>query len=335
MGLLEAIGGMSAAELADVAHAHGPTQPEPCWRQRHLAVKSGPMHDRRVALITCEAFPQLYQDDLLLQAALDDLGIAGVPTVWSDAQVDWGAFDALVVRSPWDYFERTAEFRAWLDARIASGVLMCNASAILDWNFDKRYLDDLARAGVELVPTICIERGDTAADIAGLARARGWDDIVAKPTISGGAYRTYRFPVAEIERHRADIEQILQDRGLLVQPFLPEIQTSGELSLLFFDGVFSHAVCKRPKDGDYRVQFQFGGTDANAEVSDALVAQARKCVGAAPSLPVYARVDGVVKDGRFLLMELEVFEPLMFLAREPGAAARFARAVGGRLGAKV
>jgi glutathione synthase/RimK-type ligase-like ATP-grasp enzyme len=293
------------------------------------------MTDRRVALVTSEAFPQLYEDDLLLKAALQEIGITGVPSVWSDAQVDWSAFDAVVIRSPWDYFERTVEFRAWLDARIAAGGLMCNSADILDWNYDKKYLADLERAGVPLVPTICIERGDTAADIAALARARGWDDIVVKPTISGGGYRTYRFPVAELDRHRADIEQTLQDRGVLVQPFLPEIQTGGELSLLFFDGVFSHAVCKRPKEGDYRVQFQYGGTNSNVEVSDALIAQGRLCVGAAPSLPVYARVDGVVKDGNFLLMELEVFEPLMFLEREPAAPLRFARAIAGRLPAKA
>ena len=293
------------------------------------------MTDRRVALVTCEAFPQLYEDDRLLEAALQEIGIAGVPSVWSDAQVDWGAFDAVVVRSPWDYFERTGEFRAWLDARIASGGLLCNSADILDWNYDKKYLIDVERAGVPLVPTICIERGDTLADIAALARARGWDDIVVKPTISGGGYRTYRFDVAELERHRADIEQTLEDRGVLVQPFLPEIQSGGELSMLFFDGVFSHAVCKRPKDGDYRVQFQYGGTTSSVEVSDALIAQGRVCVGAAPSLPVYARVDGVVREGQFLLMELEVFEPLMFLAREPAAPLRFAHAIAGRLPGNV
>src|SRR5690606_32453260 len=185
-------------------------------------------------------------------------------------------------------------------------------------------------AGVGLVPPICIARGEPA-DVAALARARGWDEIVVKPTISGGAYRTHRFRVEDAAAYRQAIEETLADRGLLVQPFLPEILDGGELSLLFFDGVFSHAVCKRPKPGDYRVQFQFGGTTESVEVEPALVEQARACALAAPSLPVYARVDGVVKDGQFLLMELEVFEPLMFLASHPEAAGRFARAVQGRL----
>ena len=134
---------------------------------------------------------------------------------------------------------------------------MCNSSEILDWNFDKRYLQDLAAAGVSLVPTIVVPRGERP-DIVALARARGWDEIVVKPTISGGAYCTHRFRLDAADRYRDDIARTLLDRGLLIQPFLPEIQSAGELSLLFFDGVFSHAVCKRPKDGDYRVQFQFG-----------------------------------------------------------------------------
>jgi hypothetical protein len=284
----------------------------------------------RVALVTSEAYPNLYEDDHLLVAALAELGIEPVPAVWRDPSIDWLAFDALVIRSPWDYFIRLAEFRAWLDARIASGVLMCNSAAILDWNFDKGYLQDLAAAGVSLVPTIVVPKGEHA-DVAALARARGWDDIVIKPTISGGAYWTHRFRAADAGSHRADVAQILADRGLLIQPFLPEIESAGELSLLFFDGVFSHAVCKRPKPGDYRVQFQYGGTSETVDVRDEWIAGAHTCIAAAPALPVYARVDGVIHDGQFLLMELEVFEPLMFLARHPDAPGRFARAIQRRL----
>ena len=284
----------------------------------------------RVALVTCAAYPNLFEDDLLLAKALEQIGISAFPAVWSDAAVDWTSFAALVIRTPWDYFERAAEFRAWLDARIASGVLMCNAGDILDWNYDKRYLQDLEAAGVSLVPTLFIRCGEQA-DVAALAIARGWNEIVVKPTISGGAYRTYRFCVEDAASYQKEIDDTLADRGVLVQPFLPEILSGGELSLLFFDGVYSHAVRKRPRPGDYRVQFQFGGSTESVELEPALVAQARACVMAAPSLPVYARVDGVVKDGRFLLMELEVFEPLMFLASHPEAAGRFARAVQGRV----
>jgi glutathione synthase/RimK-type ligase-like ATP-grasp enzyme len=264
-------------------------------------------------------------------AALDEIGIDSSPAIWSDASVDWAAYDALVVRSPWDYFVRVREFRAWLDARIASGVRMCNSGEILAWNFDKRYLQDLAAAGVSLVPTIFVARGERP-DVVALARARGWEEIVIKPTISGGAHRTHRFRLEDADRVRDDIAGTLLDRGLLIQPFLPEILSDGELSLLFFDGVFSHAVRKRPRAGDYRVQLQYGGTDEAVEVPREWIEGARACIAAAPALPVYARVDGVIRDGKFLLMELEVFEPLMFLARHPLAPGRFARAIQRRLG---
>jgi glutathione synthase/RimK-type ligase-like ATP-grasp enzyme len=287
-----------------------------------------------VALVTSEALPQLYEDDHLLVAALERLGVRAQPAVWSDASVDWAAFDAVVIRSPWDYFIKLAEFRAWLKARIASGVRLCNAGEILTWNLDKGYLQELAAAGVALVPTICVAQGE-APDVVALAGARGWDDIVVKPTISGGAYRTHRFQLADAARHREDIAQTLRDRGLLIQPFLPEIMTTGEVSMLFFDGVFSHAVCKRPTGGDYRVQPQYGGTAEAIEARPAWIEAARTCIAAAPALPVYARVDGVIQADEFLLMELEVFEPLMYLQQHPPAAEHFARAILGRLAVRA
>jgi glutathione synthase/RimK-type ligase-like ATP-grasp enzyme len=284
---------------------------------------------RRVALITCERFSDLYEDDLLLVPALAEMGVSAVPAVWSRPEVDWKSFDALIMRSPWDYFERPTAFRAWLDDRIASGVVIVNAPDILIWNFDKSYLQDLARKGVDVVPSVCIAPQEKA-DIAALARVRGWNEIVIKPTIGGGGYRTHRLRVDELPRYSGEIAEILADRGLIVQPFLPEI-FDGELSLLFFDGVYSHAARKRPQAGEYRVQFQYGGTNESVEVGEDWVAQARVCVENAPSLPAYARVDGVVQNGRFLLMELEIFEPVMFLARHSDAPARFARAISARL----
>ena len=182
--------------------------------------------------ITSEAWPNLYEDDLLLVQALDAIDIASHAAIWSDASVDWLAFDALVFRTPWDYFSRLEEFRAWLDARMASGVRMINAREIIEWNFDKRYLQDLAAAGVSVIPTVVIPRGGSA-DVAGPAREKGWDEIVVKPSISGSAYRTFRFRVEDADRYRDEIAATLADRGVLIQPFLPEILDGGELSLLF------------------------------------------------------------------------------------------------------
>lgn len=284
------------------------------------------MPNARIALVTSEALPDLHEDDRLLAAALAAIGLEPVPAVWSDPRIDWTAFAAIVIRSPWDYFRRATEFRAWLAARASENAPVLNPLATLVWNFDKGYLLDLERAGVAIVPTAWIAQGETA-DIAAIARARGWDDLVVKPTVSGGAYRCERFRLADLDAHLPEIARTPESCGVLVQGYLPEIEREGELSLLFFDGAFSHAVRKRPKSGDYRVQPQYGGTSEPVDVSADLVAQAAHCIAHAPTPLTYARVDGVVCGGQFLLMELEVFEPLMFLSRHPEAAERFAAAV--------
>jgi glutathione synthase/RimK-type ligase-like ATP-grasp enzyme len=190
-------------------------------------------------------------------------------------------------------------------------------------------LKDLIAAGVPVVPTVFIERGERV-DIAEIARLQGWSDFVVKPTVSGGAYRTWRLTASEVGAYAARIEETLRDCGLMVQPFLPEI-FDGELSLLFFDGEFSHAVRKTPIAGEYRVQYQYGGVNHDEPVSPSLIRQARACIDRAPALPLWARVDGVMKQGEFLLMELEIFEPLLFLARHPDAAARLVDALQRRL----
>lgn len=283
-----------------------------------------------IALVTSSALSNLHPDDHLLVQALDDIGIGSTPIVWSDQDVDWMAFDALVFRSPWDYFERLQEFRRWLNARMSSGVTLINSGRIISWNFDKVYLTELETAGVRIVPSIVIPIGD-APDIKALLEARGWTDFVIKPTISGGAYGTVRLTINQIEDAERSIGNILKDRGVIIQPFLSEILKEGELSLLFFDGEFSHAVCKRAVGGDYRVQFQYGGTTEPVDVTTAIVSEARKCIDALPDKPVYARVDGLANNGQFMLMELEVFEPLMFLEHHPDAPSRFAAAIKKRL----
>lgn len=281
----------------------------------------------QVALVTSAALPALYDDDRPLIPALAALGVDARPAVWTDPAIDWPAFDAVVIRSPWDYFMRVDEFRAWLAARLADGTRLHNSGRVLTWNFDKGYLAELAAAGVTLVPTIVVPQGEPA-DVAARAGARGWDDVVVKPTISGGAYRLHRFRLADEARFADELATTLAGCGLLIQPFLPAIETGGELSLLFFGGAFSHAVRKRPAPGEFRVQFMFGGTSEPAEVRPAWIAAAEACLAAMPGPTVYARVDGVIDErDQFLLMELEVFEPVMYLADHPEATDRFARAI--------
>lgn len=284
----------------------------------------------RLAVATCRAWPGLLQDDAPLVEALAARGVTVAGAIWDEPH-PWASYDAVLLRSVWDYFERPREFRAWLDGIELSGVPCWNSPALVRWNSDKHYLLELANRDVPLPPLLVVEAGTPVDEALACVRASGWEDLVLKPAISGGAWRTQRVRSDALEGARPLAEQVLRECALLAQPFLPEIVEQGELSFIFFEGTFSHAVRKRAKAGDYRVQWTHGGTHVAIDAPPALIHQAQRALAAAPEAGLYARVDGIVRDGRFLLMELEQIEPYLFFAEGPGAAARLAEAIVRRL----
>ncbi|HEY0474726.1 MAG TPA: hypothetical protein VGD34_23810 [Kribbella sp.] len=281
----------------------------------------------RIALATSADFPELYQDDLPLVAALRDAGLDPVPEVWTDPSVDWSSYDAVLLRSVWNYHTLYAEFAEWLGLLDKAEVPVFNDSDLVRWNADKRYLLELRERGVAIVPTQVAAGPCLREVVAGLTG----QEIVVKPTISGNAKDTIRGIAGSDELSRAIDD--LPDVAYLVQPFLPEVLSEGEWSLLFIDGEFSHAVLKRPADGDYRVQYVLGGTAAPAEAPTAVRESAAAALAAldARRPPLYARVDGIVTAGRFLLMELELIEPFLYLADHPAANTTLATALASRL----
>ena len=285
---------------------------------------------RRVALATYDAAPDLAPDDQLLAAALERAGIRATPVVWSDRSVDWRSFDAVVIRSCWDYHRRHGEFVAWLDALDVSRRPVWNPTPMVRWNSDKRYLIDLARRGVATVPTRIVERGSRVS-VPDLAHAEGWARFVVKPAVSASAHETHAMDLPLGAEDHAAIERVVAHGDALVQPFVDEVTTDGELSLIFFDGEFSHAAIKRSRRGDFRVQTEHGGTVAPIDVVPAIIAEARRSLDALDELPLYARVDGVGDERAFRLMELELIEPNVFLGAADGSADRFAAAIVGRL----
>ena len=240
-----------------------------------------------IALVTWRGLPELAADDRLLRHALTRRG-AGVDAVVWDGDVDWKKYDVIVIRSTWDYHQRVDEFRHWLDRM--EGLPLWNPPSLLRRNIHKSYLLELQEQGIEIVPTIHMPRG-----------------AVVKPAVSATAHRTLLF-----------------DYDVLIQPYVPEIE-AGELSLVFLGRAFSHAVRKRPRPGEFRVQPDFGGSVERAEVSAELIAQAERIAATLGDAWLYARVDGVVRDGRLLLMELEATEPSLFL--DDVSAERFADAI--------
>jgi glutathione synthase/RimK-type ligase-like ATP-grasp enzyme len=285
--------------------------------------------DRRLALATSADHPSIQPDDAYLAASLQRLGVDPVVCVWNDPRVDWSAFDAVLIRTIWDYFKHHAAFLDWLDRLDRLGVPTINDSALLRWNSDKRYLLELARHDVPIIPT----RLASAAELPGvLATMSG--SLVIKPSISGGAWHTVRGSVGDAAFDAA-VAKLPRELDYLVQPFVPEVVSAGEWSLLYFAGTFSHAVLKRPAAGDYRVQGEHGGSAVPAQPDAATLAAAAHALAAVAAIGhgdhAYVRVDGVISAGRFLIMELELIEPFLHLAAHPAAAERMALDVAGRI----
>lgn len=292
---------------------------------------------RLVALVTYAALPELTDDDRLLVEALAKRGVRVEALVWSDPSIDWSSYDAIVVRSCWDYFHRPAEFFLWLTRLETQSAHVLNPATLLRWNASKTYLRDLQSRGVAIVPTQWLSRGH-AASLAAVRRNTGWSELVIKPAISGSAHDTWRSSPGDDIRDDARLAVMTSRGEVLVQPLLDEIAAGGEWSVVFLDGVYSHSVLKRARAGDFRVQIEHGGTfSAIAPPSD-VIDQAELALGAAPldgERALYARVDGCVVDGRFMLMELELIEPVLFLGTSAYAARRLADAIVARIGQRA
>jgi glutathione synthase/RimK-type ligase-like ATP-grasp enzyme len=282
-----------------------------------------------VALATCAAVPELSPDDRLLLPALADKGVRAEPVVWDASDASWDSYEAVVVRSCWDYHVKADRFEQWTRHLEGSGIPLWNPPGLLRWNARKTYLGELAAAGVPVVPTRFVGSPD-GPDLDAVLEDAGWHRAVVKPVVSASAHETWR-----AERGREEdgerFRRLNRRMPLMVQPFLPEIEREGEWSFCFFGGNYSHAVLKRPRPGDFRVQSDHGGVYHLAEPAGELVGQAAAALRAAGHPTLYARVDGCVLEGTLYLMELELIEPGLFLAVHPAAPARFAAAIAAAL----
>jgi glutathione synthase/RimK-type ligase-like ATP-grasp enzyme len=289
----------------------------------------------RVGLVTYHRLPDLSGDDQLVLAPLARQGIRATPIAWDDPAIEWGSYDALVVRSTWNYHTSAGAFRAWIDRVDALGVPTWNPPAILRWNASKTYLRDLASAGVDIVPTRWIDRGCTAT-LPDLLDGAGWHAAVIKPAVSASAYETWRVDRSDLTPDDESRFARLGAAGdVMVQPFLTELARDGEWSLVFIGGEYSHAVLKRPRAGDFRVQHEHGGSAEPRTPAAPTLATARATLARVPGEWLYARVDGVEINGRFVLVELEMLEPSLFLGADDEAAERFAAAIARRIGRKA
>jgi len=264
-------------------------------------------------------------DDPLTFEPLAQPGIKVVLTPW-DQPTDWSRFDAVIVRSPWDYQKRFDEFLAVLRQIEASGTKLWNPYSLMEWNLHKSYLLELQGRGIPIVPTIH-GRDLTVARLKDLPGLLDADEIVIKPIVVAGAHRTHRlkFPLSDAQLLNAVSDHAHSE--YLAQPFLRSIVDEGEYSLIYFGGELSHAILKTPKPGDFRSQEEFGSRLVSITPDESLRRHADRVIAAITPQPLYGRVDLIRHHGGFALMEVELVEPALYLSKSPGAAERFANVI--------
>jgi glutathione synthase/RimK-type ligase-like ATP-grasp enzyme len=282
-----------------------------------------------VAVAACARFPDLHDDWPLLRAALGVAGVDAVAAVWNDPAVDWTSFDLVLASGAWDNIHHVEEFLAWVDGVAASGVPVRNSPATLRWNIDKHYLRELEGAGVPTVPTLWVEPGRADAD--GLALPKG--EVVIKPSVSGGGYRTARYRPHEHQAARAHVRDLTAaGHTAMVQLYETRVDTEGETALVYVGSAFSHAVHKGPMirrgvgptDSLVENQVVTGATATAAQlrVAGAAVAEAERLFGR----PTYARVDLVeTMTAGPAVLELELLDPVLFLTCRPDGAVLLAQ----------
>ncbi len=282
---------------------------------------------RTIGFITCHDLGGIVPDDRLIADEFARFGVDVTAVAW-DARETPPQWDAFVIRSPWNYHLHPDAFMRWID-RAAAIAPLYNDPAIVRWNAHKAYLFDLQAAGVNIAPTALCKTGEPH-DLAAIMHERGWHEVIVKPAVSASSYMTAivgatPHPALQVEELKSrfvddgqhHLDAILETRDALVQPFMPEIFTRGERSLVYIDGAYSHCVQK-----DAFTTGPGGGHRADADDDEHAIAE--RALATLPMRPLYARIDLLRNaDGIEHLMELELIDPELYMRYDATAPRRF------------
>lgn len=278
----------------------------------------------RIAYVSCVELPEPDIDEQPLIDGLALGGHEGVVAAWDDDSVDWAGFDLVIVRATWNYAHHVEAFVAWID-RVDLVTTLLNPAATMKWNLHKGYLCELSDAGVPIIPTAFVDRG-MAMSVAEIADREGWGKIVIKPTISAGSFGTKVFDLegGDGEGAQRFFDEMVAQRDMMVQRYMPSVDTIGETALVVIDGELTHAIEKRPRFDDQEEEVYL-----REEISDEMRAFVKKVLDASGKEYLYARVDVIPDDdGSMMLSELEMLEPSLFFPFSRHAVDVFVRGVG-------
>jgi hypothetical protein len=300
------------------------------WRPSNATIEEQAM--KTCAFLTTDDLEGFVVDDQLAVAPLEALGWRVEHVAWRAAAVDWGRFDVVIVRSPWDYQADPEAFDGVLVRIDRSAAELQNPLPLIRWNMRKSYLRDLDAGGVAIPPTAWGRSPDVGA-LRKLFRDLDAGEIVIKPVIGANAGDAFRLHRGVTDDVLAGVAAAFVGREYLAQPFLGSVLNEGEYSLIYFDGELSHAILKTPKCGDFRVQEEHGGLITSIVPTAALLEHGARALALLDGAPLYARVDLVRTTGEeFAVMEFELIEPGLYFRMDEGSPARFAQAVDRRFG---
>lgn len=277
-----------------------------------------------VVLVSCTRLPEPDHDAEPLLEALRQRGVSADIWSWDDKQLDWSCPRLAVIRSTWNYASVVEDFLAWA-RHVDSVSTLLNPLEVICWNVHKRYLGRLDAAGIHTVPTEFVERGEQQVSLASIMATNGWERAVIKPEVSAGSANTH--VVSGGGSDDVLFKELVRDREMMVQPYIESVDGYGERSLVWIDGVISHAIRKTPRfaDDEESVSGALPVADDEHSLATAVLETVKTPL-------LYARVDiARDEDGLPMIMELELVEPSLFLLQSPSALDCFAESITARL----
>lgn len=279
----------------------------------------------KIAFLTCKDLDGFVVDDHHLRDVLVARGDSVDEIAWDRDDVNWSNYDVVLIRTTWDYSTRLQEFLEVLKKISASGAKLLNPLSLVEWNARKSYLQNFQDEGIPTIPTV-FHRGVTKSFLNDAFNIFDSETLVVKPVVGAGSSRTHvvtkEFETEELTK----IQDEIGDDDVMVQPFIAEITSKGEISLHFFGGELSHTIRKTPKEGDFRVQEEFGGLIELITPPEGTVELAKKVMSCLSEVPLYARVDLVTDSKKWMLIELELIEPALYFRMDTESPARFLKA---------
>ncbi len=269
---------------------------------------------------------QVLLEDNLLKIALEKKGLLVCKKDWSDKNFNWTHTKHAIFRTTWDYFDRFEEFFQWIE-KTQYKTNFINSVDIIKWNIDKHYLKDLAKKGINIAPTLFVEKNSQITLIE-LFKKTKFNEAVIKPAVSGAARHTYRVNNSNIEKNENIFQELISHECMLFQEFLHNIIHDGEISLILIKGKYTHAVKKIAKKGDFRVQDDHGGRVKKYQATQKEILFAENCIKNCPYQPIYARVDMVYdNENKLSLSELELIEPELWFRNNTNSAQTLAQEI--------